>query len=183
MQSSQIWSHSEKGPSGPCSSSLSSLLPGLGLWVPEGAKACTPSGSSCVPASLHGWGTSGEGRSCHTQLTMQGHQSSGAHHVASFLIRALPWAGVPPPPEQQMVSRVLGEGAEGGQGRANSTCSLITLLPFFKVTGGCLPSFVAFLQIEFGLEPCWLLGTRKGTWERKQLSASQAPLEPHPRAS
>lgn len=95
MQSSQIWSHSEKGPSGPCSSSLSSLLPGLGLWVPEGAKACTPSGSSCVPASLRGWGASGEGRSCHTQLTMQGHQSSGAHHVASFLIRGLPWAGVP----------------------------------------------------------------------------------------
>lgn len=115
MQSSQIWSHSEKGPSGPGSSSLSSLLPGLGLWVPEGAKACTPSGSSCVPTSLHGWGTSGEGRSCHMQLTMQGHQGSGAHHMASFLIRALPWAGVPRPPEQQMVIGVLGEGAEEGR--------------------------------------------------------------------
>ena len=33
--------------------------------------------------------------------------------MASFLIQALPWAGVPPPPEQQMVSGVLGEAAEG----------------------------------------------------------------------
>lgn len=183
MQSSQIWNHSEKGPSGPCSSSLSSLLPGLGLWVPEGAKGCTPSGSSCVPTSLRGWGTSGQGRSCHMQLTAAGAPGlrRPPHGFLSDPGPPLSWRL--PTTRASNGQQGPGRGSRGGQGRANSTCSLVTLLPFLKVTGRCLPFFVAFLETgEFRLQPCWLLGIRKGTWERKRLSASLAPQEPHPRA-
>ena len=64
-------------------------------------------------------------------------------------------------------------GSRAGQGGSNSTCSLLTLLSSFKVTRWCLPFYVAFLQIgEFRLQSYWSLGTQKGTWERKQLSAA-----------
>ena len=112
MQSSRIWNHSAKGRSGPCSSSLSSLPPGLGLWVPGGPEEYTASGGSCVPPPPrpgHPW--SGQ------ELSHAADGRGGAQHMASFLIQALPWAGVPPPPEQQMASGVLGrEQSRAGRG-------------------------------------------------------------------
>lgn len=169
MQSSRIWNHSAKDPSGPCSSSLSSLPPGLGLWVPEGPEEYTASGGSCVPASLRGRGTSGQGRSCHMQLTAAGAPSTW------FPFRSWPSPGLGSPHHQNSKWPAGSwEGSRAGQGGANSTCSLLTLPSSFKVTGWCLPFFVAFLQIgEFRLQPYWLLGTQKGTWERKQLSAAR----------
>lgn len=55
-QPSQIWNHLERDVSG-TSSSLSSLFPGLGLWVPERAKEFVlPAGAAVPPPSLCGLG-------------------------------------------------------------------------------------------------------------------------------
>lgn len=181
MQSSRIWNHSAKGPSGPCSSSLSSLLPGLGLWVPEGPEEYMASGSSCVPASLCSRGTSGQGRSCHMQQTAAGAPGlrRPAHGFLSDPGPPLGWC--PPTTRAANGSGVLGEGAVRGREGLTAPAPCPPSFPPSKSQDGCLPFFVAFLQIGgFRLQSYWLLGTQKGTWERKRLSAARHHWGPTP---
>lgn len=182
MQSSRIWNRSAKGPSGPCSSSLSSLLPGLGLWVPEGPEEYMASGSSCVPASLCSRGTSGQGRSCHMQQTAAGAPGlrCPAHGFLSDPGPPLGWC----PPTTRAANGQWGprRGSRAGQGGANSTCSLLTLLSSFKVTGR-VPPFLCCFPANRGIQTSVILvvGNSERNLGKKAVECSQAPLGPHPR--
>lgn len=152
-----------------------------------------PCGAAVSQPSLGARGAPGQGRSSHRQLTAVVAPGSGAHHMASFLILALPWAGCSSPATRAANGQWGPQSRGVGRwGRVNGTCSLCTLLPVTftsKSQDGasflcCIPADkgICFPNWEFLFQRfCWLeLG--KGTWERKpvfdecQLSITCTPF-------
>ena len=87
--------------------------------------------------------------------------------MASFLIQALPWAGVSPPPEQQMVSGVLGEAAEGDWEGLTAPDPWSPSFPSSKSQDGASLSLLLLLLSHF---------SRVRLYVTPETAAHQAPL-------
>lgn len=144
-QPSQIWNHLERDVSD-TSSSLSSLFPGLGLWVPERAKEFVlPAGAAVSRPPSAAWGASAQGKSSHMQLTAvvapglrrlpPGFLFDSDPPLGWLLLRCHQGSKLPAVSSEKGRRRRVGKGEEHLLPPHPSSCNI-----YFKVTGGAFLS-------------------------------------------